>query len=85
MGLACEQAPVGDSRVQSWTNGMNRERSGEEGVCVPLASLVESRRSDSHSLARRIFFRPGSLLAGYCGFCMEICFDVVVDEMNLEI
>ena len=20
-----------------------------------------------------------------CGFCMEICFDVVVDEMNLEI
>ena len=25
---------------------------------VPLASLAESRRSDSHSLARRIFFRP---------------------------
>ena len=31
--LACEQAPVGDSRVQSRANGMNRERSGEEGVC----------------------------------------------------
>ena len=32
--LACEQAPVGDSRVQSRANGMNRERSGEEGVCM---------------------------------------------------
>ena len=31
--IACEQAPVGDSRVQSRANGMNRERSGEEGVC----------------------------------------------------
>ena len=31
--LACEQAPVGDSRVKSRANGMNRERSGEEGVC----------------------------------------------------
>ena len=31
--LACEQAPVGDSRVQSRANGMNREWSGEEGVC----------------------------------------------------
>ena len=31
--VACEQAPVGDSRVQSRANGMNRERSGEEGVC----------------------------------------------------
>ena len=31
--LACEQAPVGDSRVQSRANGMNRERSGEERVC----------------------------------------------------
>ena len=30
--LACEQAPVGDSRVQSRANGMSRERSGEEGV-----------------------------------------------------
>ena len=30
---ACEQAPVGDSRVQSRANGMTRERSGEEGVC----------------------------------------------------
>ena len=32
--LACEQAPVGDSRAQSRTNGMSRERSGEEGVRV---------------------------------------------------
>ena len=31
--VACEQAPVGDSRVQSRANAMNRERSGEEGVC----------------------------------------------------
>ena len=30
--VACEQAPVGDSRVQSRANGMNRERSGEDGV-----------------------------------------------------
>ena len=30
--VACEQAPVGDSRVQSRANGMSRERSGEEGV-----------------------------------------------------
>ena len=30
--LACEQAPVVDSRVQSRANGMRRERSGEEGV-----------------------------------------------------
>ena len=51
--LACEQAPVGDSRVQSRANGMNRERSGE------------SRRSDSHSLAREFFSDlAGSLLAG---------------------
>ena len=33
VAVACEQAPVGDSRVQSRANGMNRERSGEEGVC----------------------------------------------------
>ena len=33
LSVACEQAPVGDSRVQSRANGMNRERSGEEGVC----------------------------------------------------
>ena len=32
LALACEQAPVGDSRVQSRANGMSRERSGEEGV-----------------------------------------------------
>ena len=55
--------------MQSRANGMNRERSGEEGVRVPLASLAESRRSDSHSVARRIFFRPRwepvSRLAGY--------------------
>ena len=31
--VACEQAPIGDSRVQSRANGMNRGRSGEEGVC----------------------------------------------------
>ena len=31
--LACEQAPVGDSRVQSRANRINREWSGEEGVC----------------------------------------------------
>ena len=31
--VACEQAPVGDSRAQSRANGMNREQSGEEGVC----------------------------------------------------
>ena len=30
--VACEQAPVGDSRVQSRANGMSRDRSGEEGV-----------------------------------------------------
>ena len=30
--IACAQAPVGDGRVQSRANGMNRERSGEEGV-----------------------------------------------------
>ena len=32
--IACEQAHVEDSRVQSRANGMNRERSGEEGVCM---------------------------------------------------
>ena len=63
--MACEQASVGDSRVQSRANGMNQERSGEEGVRVPLASLAESRRSDSHSLAREFFSDlAGSLLAG---------------------
>ena len=30
--IACEQAPVGDSQVQSRANGMNRQRSGEEGL-----------------------------------------------------
>ena len=33
LDVACEQAPVGDSRVQSRAKGMNREWSGEEGVC----------------------------------------------------
>ena len=33
LDIACEQAPIGDSRVQSRANGMNRERSGEERVC----------------------------------------------------
>ena len=32
--VACEQAPVRDSRVQSRANGMNRERSGEEEVTL---------------------------------------------------
>ena len=45
--LACEQAPVGDSRVQS-------------------------RRANSHSLTRRIFFSDlaGSLFAGYMTLCV---------------
>ena len=35
--------------MSSRASGTSRGRSGEEGV--PLASLVESRRSDFHSLA----------------------------------
>ena len=69
--IACEQAPVGDSRVQSRANGMNRERSGEEGVCMGGSPASHSLRSRSHdaltpirSLAEFFSDLAGSLLAG---------------------
>ena len=49
-----------DSGVQFRASGTSRERSGEEGMHregvprIPLASLAESRRSDSLTK----FFRP---------------------------
>ena len=71
--LACEQAPVGDSRVQSRANGMNRERSGEEEVCRGASPASHSLRSRSHdaltptrSFAEFFSDLAGSLLAGYC-------------------
>ena len=68
--IACEQAPVGDSWAQSRSNGMSRERSGEEGVRVPLASLAESCTTLWLSLARSPNFFPP--LLGACSQAMTI-------------
>ena len=83
--LACEQAPVGDSRVQSKANAMNRQRSGEEGVRrgSPASHSLRSRSHDAltptRSLAEFFSDLAGSLLAGnqVAGIasraCGEIC------------
>ena len=69
--IAYEQAPVGDSRVQSRANGMSRERSGEEGVRRGASPASHSLRSRSHdaltptrSLAEFFSALAGSLFAG---------------------
>ena len=62
--LACEQAPVGDSRVQSRANGMNLERSGEEDLSHSLRSRSHDALTPTRSLAEFFSDLAGSLLAG---------------------
>ena len=63
--LACEQAPVGDSRVQSRANGMSRERSREEGVRFARGVRSHDALTPTRSLAEFFSALAGSLFAGY--------------------
>ena len=70
--LACEQAPVGDSRVQSRANGMSRERLGGSaeamaGVHDKLVGTTIGLKSISEILLKRVVLLPKGTEMGVNG------------------